>query len=137
MCVVAIIGVLSSLSVPKLAATVEKARVARAIGDLRAITIDLLSADSLPESLAGIGSGERLDPWGQPYKYLKFPKAKGGYAPPPAARKDRFLVPINSLFDLYSVGKDGASAAPLTAKFSQDDVIVGNDGGYIGLARNY
>jgi general secretion pathway protein G len=74
-----------------------------------------------------------LDPWGRPYQYLKFPDKKH----PPNARKDRFLVPINSAFDLYSLGKDGATAAPLTAAKSRDDVVVANDGGYIGLARNY
>jgi hypothetical protein len=33
------------------------------------------------------------------------------------------LHPINSDFDLYSKGKDGDSAAPLTASRSQDDII--------------
>lgn len=53
------------------------------------------------------------------------------------ARKDRFLVPINSDYDLYSTGKDGQSLAPLTAKGSSDDVIRANDGGFIGLASNF
>ena len=48
--------------------------------------------------------------------------------------KDRFLVPINSDFDLYSMGKDGKSQMPLTAKDSRDDIIRANDGAYIGLA---
>lgn len=138
--VMTIIGVLSSMSLPRLSDAIERARVARAIGDLRTITIDLLSADSLPPSLAGIGRDALLDPWGRPYQYLKFdaPKGKGkGSPPPPGARKDRFLVPINSMFDLYSLGKDGNSSPPLTAHGSRDDVIVANDGGYTGLARNY
>ena len=49
-------------------------------------------------------------------------------------RKDRFLVPINSDFDLYSMGKDRISQIPLTAKASRDDIIRANDGAYIGLA---
>ena len=53
------------------------------------------------------------------------------------ARKDRFLVPINSDFDLYSIGKDGQSAAPLTALHSHDDVIRASDGGFYGLAKNF
>lgn len=44
----------------------------------------------------------------------------GGGGPPcgsiGGARKDRFLVPINSDFDLYSMGKDGQSVGPLTAR---------------------
>ena len=143
MSVMAIIGVLSSLAVPRFSDAIERARVAKAIGDLRTITIELLSADSLPESLAGIGRATLLDPWGRPYQYLKFPGASGngngnGNGPPPqGARKDRFLVPINSMFDVYSLGKDGESAAPLTAARSRDDVIVANDGGFTGLARNF
>jgi general secretion pathway protein G len=49
-------------------------------------------------------------------------------------RKDRFLVPINSDFDLYSMGKDGESVPPLTAQKSRDDIIRANDGAYIGPA---
>ncbi|CAG0984510.1 Type II secretion system protein G [Anaerolineae bacterium] len=140
--VVAIIGVLASISVPRYSDALERARVAKAIGDLRTLTIDLLSADSLPASLADIGRDDLLDPWGRPYQYLRFGaspgKGKGqGTPPPPGARKDRFLVPINSMFDLYSLGKDGESAPPLTASRSRDDVVVANDGGFTGLARNY
>lgn len=134
--VMAIIGVLSSVAVPRYGAMVEKAKVTKAIGDLRTLAIDLHSLDSLPSSLSAIGRGTLLDPWGRPYQYLKFPGGKGK-APPQGARKDRFLVPINSEFDVYSLGKDGASAAPLTAKASRDDIIVANDGGYVGLASNY
>lgn len=63
----------------------------------------------------------------------------GGAAPVTQGemRKDRFLVPINTWFDLYSMGPDGKSAAPLTAAASRDDVIVANDGDFIGLASLY
>ena len=46
-------------------------------------------------------------------------------------------MPINSQWDLYSTGKDGGSFPPLTAKPSLDDIVVANDGGYVGLAKNY
>jgi general secretion pathway protein G len=52
-------------------------------------------------------------------------------------RKDRFLVPINSDYDLYSVGPDGMSASPLTAKISQDDIIRASDGLFIGRACDF
>ena len=52
-------------------------------------------------------------------------------------RKDRFLVPINSDFDLYSMGKDGKSSPPLTASASRDDIIRANDGAYVGPAEGY
>ena len=52
-------------------------------------------------------------------------------------RKDHQMHPINCDYDLYSVGKDGKSEAPLTAKVSQDDIIRANNGGYVGLVSNY
>ena len=52
-------------------------------------------------------------------------------------RKDRFLHPINSDYDLYSMGKDGESVEPLTAKKSHDDVIRANDGSFVGLAVEF
>ncbi len=133
--VVAIIGVLTALSVPRGRDLVERARVAKAIGDLRAIAQDLAGLTPLPTSLAAIGRGAMLDPWGNAYVYDLFPTGHPGA--PPGARKDRFLVPINSAFDLYSKGKDGRTVAPLTAAHSRDDVIMANDGGYFGLASRY
>jgi general secretion pathway protein G len=52
-------------------------------------------------------------------------------------RKDRNLVPINSDYDLYSMGPDGRSVSPLTAQASRDDIIRANDGGFVGKASDY
>jgi general secretion pathway protein G len=52
-------------------------------------------------------------------------------------RKDHFLHPINSDFDIYSMGRDGDTVAPLTANKSHDDIIRANDGGFYGLAANF
>ena len=46
-------------------------------------------------------------------------------------------MPLNSLYDLYSIGKDGKSVPPLTAKASWDDIIMANDGGFVGLAKDF
>jgi general secretion pathway protein G len=131
--VVTIIGALSAMALPKTRDMVERARVARAIGDIQAISVDLDAQDTLPDDLTFFGP-VRLDPWGNPYQYNKFPQ---GQNVPQGARRDRFLVPINSTYDLYSAGKDGDSSPPLTANSSKDDVIRANDGGYIGLASKY
>ena len=75
------------------------------------------------------------DPWGNPFQYLRINggnlKGKG------SLRKDKSLVPVNSDFDLYSMGKDGVSVPPFTAKQSHDDIVRANNGGYIGLAADY
>ena len=52
-------------------------------------------------------------------------------------RKDRFLVPLNKEYDLYSMGKDGKSQPPLTAKESYDDIVRANNGIYIGQASQF
>lgn len=130
--VIAIIGTLSALAVPRLHDAVERARVARAIGDIKAIQTSLDTRDSLPDDLSALGPVP-LDPWSRPYVYNKFEDKKV----PQGARRDRFLVPINSTYDLYSLGKDGKSSAPLSAKASQDDVLRANDGGFIGLGARY
>jgi general secretion pathway protein G len=52
-------------------------------------------------------------------------------------RKDHNLVPLNSAFDLYSMGKDGQSQPPLTAAASHDDIVRASDGNFIGMASRY
>ena len=137
--VVSILGTLAALVVPSVQQTIERAKVAKATGDIEAMQVELATfqadGDSLPATLAAIGRAAYPDPWGRPYQYLKLsPKGKGGVG---QARKDRFLVPLNSDYDLYSMGKDGATQAPLNAKVSHDDVIRANDGSFIGLAARY
>ena len=133
-----IIGALTAISIPKFSDMVEKARIAKAIGDIQAFEIDIESQDSLPDNLAAIGRGGVLDPWGNPYVYYKFPPPKGkGNAPPAGARKDRFLVPVNSTYDLYSMGADGKTALAFTAKAARDDIVRANDGGYVGPAAKF
>jgi general secretion pathway protein G len=149
----ALLGTLLALALPYYWGAVEKARVTRAIGEIyaldRAIQMFRNERGHLPETLAEVASPPPIDPWGHPYEYLRIDTS--GTAPSPSgpgkgggggnvtgqARKDRNLVPINADFDLYSVGRDGKSASPLTAKVSQDDVVRANSGGFIGLARDY
>lgn len=136
--VLVIVGIIASLAILRVQQIIELARVARAIGDIEALQDDLAgfesADDTLPTGLDGIGRGGMLDPWGNPYQYVRFDLSKGIAG---QARKDRFLVPLNSTYDLYSMGADGQSQKPLTAKVSQDDVLRANDGGFIGLASRF
>jgi general secretion pathway protein G len=115
-----------------------EARMAKAISDMRNIALvldDLSQDDALPNSLAVIGADRILDPWGNPYQYLRI---KGGELKGLGKmRKDKSLVPLNSDYDLYSMGPDGDSKPPLTAKASHDDVIRANNGAYFGAAQGY
>jgi general secretion pathway protein G len=134
---IAIILTIAAIAIPNLMAALNSAKVAKAVADIRAIGEDIqaydLSNNQYPNTLADIGYGSFNDPWGNPYQYLNFANAKGKGQ----MRKDRFLVPINTYFDLYSMGADGASVPPLTAKVSQDGIIWANDGDWIGLGSQY
>ncbi|MBA5875319.1 MAG: prepilin-type N-terminal cleavage/methylation domain-containing protein, partial [Nitrospira sp. CR1.2] len=74
MIAVAIVGALAGLAIPNYLGFLDKARVARAIAEVRYIerVIDSYEAayDALPNSLAQAGAGEMVDPWGNPYEYL-------------------------------------------------------------------
>ena len=162
--ILAIVGLLGALAITNYQHSVEKARVVRAIAEIEAIShvLDSLMKDDeaeLPETLAGIAAGSQKDPWGTPYQYLKIagagplggrwpgvalpavaaaPEGTGrepGGTSPAKPRKDRFLVPINTDYDLYSEGPDRESVPPLTAAKSRDDVVRANNGAYIGVAE--
>jgi len=135
--VLGLIGTLAAISIPMYVRAIEKARSTRAIGDIKNISLTLSAwqsqHDALPESLGEIGMGSLLDPWGHAYQYMKLEGVEGKGK----ARKDKNLVPLNSDYDLYSMGADGQSVGPLTAKASRDDIIRANNGGFIGLASDY
>lgn len=133
----ALIGILAAVAVPAYASYRERVRIAQAVMDLRVLDTTIqnhrLDRNALPEDLADIGWAGRLDPWGRPYQYNGFltPGDAG------RARKNRNLVPINTDFDLYSLGPDGVTAIPLTASASRDDIVRANDGRFVGVAAAY
>lgn len=89
----------------------------------------------LPDSLDEVISPPPVDQWGNPYQYLRI--AGGSIHGNGKLRKDRNLVPINSDYDLYSMGPDGQTASPLTASVSRDDIVRGRNGDFFGVATDY
>lgn len=134
---VAVAAILGAVGAATYHSSVEKARVAAAAADIMIIATVISRYNSEynipPPDLATLGLDDKIDPWGHPYVYLSFTGLTGKGK----MRKDRNLVPINSKYDLYSVGADGDSVPPLTARPSRDDVVLANDGNYIGLASGY
>lgn len=134
--VMTIIGMLAALAIPNFQRVVERARIVKAIGDIDAISASLFEYAKLngsyPTSLSELGISIPTDPWGNAYQYLRVEGASRGQL-----RKDRFLVPVNSDFDLYSMGPDGRSQAPFTAAHSRDDIVRANDGGFVGRAEDF
>jgi general secretion pathway protein G len=137
MMAVTVVGVLSGLGVVSYRNHIEQAKIVVAISDIRMVTIGIsqfvLDNRRLPADIAEAGYAGFRDPWGNSYVYLPFT----GPASLGKARKDRRLVPINSDYDLYSVGKDGQSRAPLAVPVSQDDIIRAGNGAFIGTAADF
>lgn len=52
-------------------------------------------------------------------------------------RKDRFGAPLNTDFDLYSMGKNRESADLLSTPKSYDDIVRASDGMFVGLASDF
>lgn len=133
--VLAVIGLLAAFAIPAFQGYVERTRVARTVSDIGSISLQLyrwqLNTRTFPATLAEAGLGGN-DPWGNPYAYTR---VEG--TPENQLRKDHNLHPINTDFDLYSMGADGDSRRPLTAQASRDDVVRANNGAFIGLAKNY
>lgn len=140
MIAVAIVGVLSAIATVRYLGYIEKVRVTRSILDIKVIQteIDGMRGEGapLPVNLAAVRL-QKNDPWGFPYRYLALRDARGNRINQAAARKDRFLVPLNDDYDLYSVGKNGLTAVSLASARSQDDVVRANDGAFIGPADRY
>jgi len=143
--VIGIIAALFGIGIPVYLNQLTRAKNTKAISDIYSISQQIeefnMTNGDYPENLAVIGRAKTTDPWGNPYAYLKMvmsggKKGKGGGAPG-EARKDRFLVPLNTDYDIYSKGKDGKSAPALTAQISWDDVVRANNGAFIGEARKY
>jgi general secretion pathway protein G len=136
--VMAIIATLSAIGLPLYRDMRENSRVARATADIQVMSAEIdgfkTAFGRYPSSLAEVDRGGFLDPWNNPYQYLNI---RDDSPPAGLMRKDHSLVPINSDYDLYSMGRDGQSVGPLTAAHSRDDIVRAGDGTYVGLASGY
>ncbi len=129
-------SLLAALAVPVYGEYAGRARVTRAIGDIGSISVRIETFrrendDRIPDSLDELNGTVPLDPWGNTYRYLNIGSGKGSF------RKDGNLNPLNTDFDLYSMGEDEDSKGPLSAKASRDDIMRANNGVFIGLGEDY
>lgn len=133
-----LIGILSTVAIKSSVRTSDTMRNQAAAAQILEMQASIdefaMRRGRLPTSLGEVGASDMRDPWGNAYRYLDF-----GSVPDitKAARRDRFLVPVNALYDLYSMGRDGETRRPLTAGVSLDDIIRGNDGAYVGPAAGF
>ena len=134
-----IASLLAALAVPGYNGFVDRGKNARAIGDIGSISVQIESFrlrnnDRIPVNLNELPGDIPLDPWGNPYNFLNIKVAGPGAG---GLRKDGKLNPLNTDFDLFSMGPDGDSKDPLSAKASRDDIVRANNGDFIGLGEDY
>jgi general secretion pathway protein G len=139
MIAVVIMALLVAVAVPSYKQFVVRAKNARAIGDIGSMSIEidkfrLKNNGQMPMALAELPMEIPLDPWGMPYQYLNIGAAGPGVG---GLRKDSFMNPLNSDYDLYSSGDDKESRDPLSNALSRDDIVRANNGAFIGLGENY
>lgn len=132
-------ALLVSVAVPAYDQFVDRAKISRSIGEIGWIAVEigkfqLRNNNALPADLAELGVDVPVDPWGRPYAYTNIAAAGSGFG---GFRKDKNLNPLNTDYDLYSLGADGASQGPLNAQASRDDIVRANNGAYIGLGEDY
>lgn len=139
--VLGIIATLAAIAIPSYISSRNKAKIAMAVSEIKLIEKAILEfrADTgqLPNSLNDITSLRQIsDPWDRPYQYLRI---DGGTTPGlnGIRRRDKNANPVNSDFDLYSLGRDGDTAAQFTGKAARDDIVRANNGRFYGLAEKH
>jgi general secretion pathway protein G len=130
---------LLSIAVPTYDSHVQRAKNAKARADIATLSVEierfrLRNLDRIPATLDQLGIEIPFDPWGESYRYVNIPDAGAGVG---NFRKDGKLNPLNTDFDLYSMGRDRKSSNPLSAAASRDDIVRANNGAFIGLGEDY
>ncbi|MEW6513710.1 MAG: type II secretion system protein GspG [Pseudomonadota bacterium] len=136
-----VIGTLAAIALPSYQNYWEKVRIAQAVSDIAGISANLkayqLDNRYFPPTLNTLSQYNPVpnDPWGRPYQYLAIdidPAPNKG-----AQRKDKNMNPLNSDFDLYSMGLDGQTQKPLTGAKARDDIVRADNGRFIGVAEDH
>ncbi len=135
MVVLAIIGSLAGIATPVFLDYKNKINSDKATEDIKALEAGIVKYfdenGRYPSSLTLTRMANMRDPWGNPYQYLWI---QGNPDPGVNAkvRKNMFNIPVNTDFDLYSMGPDGRTHASFTMVLSRDDIVRAYDGSYYG-----
>ncbi|WP_445371814.1 type IV pilin protein [Methylomonas sp. HW2-6] len=138
----AIVGILTAIAVPAYNGYIDRTRNSLAISEIMAIQTEIeryyTREFRYPDSLAALGTAlpnGGIDPWGNAYVYLNIVNGDPGVMGD--VRKDGALNPINTNYDLYSMGKNGVTKPRISQKDSVDDIIIARDGAFVGLAADF
>jgi|GEM_PF-428050 len=130
--VMGVVAALATMAIPVYDSYLKSVRNGRCVADLRtidkAVTAYILEKNSQPAQLSDIGAAaNQLDPWGRAYVYQNFAIDASN------ALEDEFGAQLNTDYDLYSMGRDGASDKTYSDSRSADDVARHNNGTFVGL----
>ena len=140
MLALAVAAILAAIAVPTLVSYRHSAKISATINEIKLIESAIIdyvfSNQEYPDSMVDIGKDQMTDPWGNPYRYVRIdgntdPGLNG------IRRRDKNANPVNSDYDLYSMGPDGLTSAQFTAQRARDDIVRANDGAYYGLAEDH
>ena len=146
-----IVLTLAGIAVPLFADYLHKAKVDRAVLDIRTMEKEIILFElekgrypgwspTMLETMQEIGRDYFKDPWGTPYQYRNLaqgPHTGGGK--PQFCRRDRSYNPLNYDFDLYSVGPDRQVPThnQITANKGADDIVRAANGRYVGVGSKF
>lgn len=128
--VVALIGILATLSIPAYTVFIDRAKNGRAKSEVRLLETEInayrFDTNSFPANLAAINRAGLLDPWGNAYVYS------------PTPVRERFGEPLNDDYDLCSMGRDGLTPADgLLIGSGADDLVRGRNGIFVGSGAEF
>ena len=136
MVVILLIGILTAIAMPYYGEWRNRVKTAQATSDIignEAVVETYFALNkTFPNSWADMPQARTVDPWGNPYVYYNI-DANGRAQ----ARKDHALNPLNTDYDMYSMGPDGLTQSQITQRDSVDDVIRASNGSYVGLASGF
>lgn len=132
--VVAILGILATMSIPAMKEYIRITKINACASDLRiidkAVTAYYIDRNVLPAHLSDVGLENQLDPWKRHYVYY----INSGAEFDPGALKDISGVEVlNRDYDLYSMGENGLSIQDPDVTKNADDIARANDGAFVGL----
>lgn len=134
--VIGIISILALIAYLGYKGYVYKAEIVSAVNEINILEKEIRGYEiefaDLPDSLNDIDQGGFLDPWQQPYVYLKHSIAANALD---LRRLGGSL--INDEFDLFSSGKDNLTNFDIQHADSLDDIIRAKNGGFRGMAKRY
>jgi general secretion pathway protein G len=137
--IVTIVGILASIAIMVAQDYFKKANNKAAGAQIAALESAIASYygdnASYPDDLSQVYGGNQRDPWNRPFQYLRIDGGDKNWHG--NCRRDRNLNPLNTDFDLYSMGADGKTAKQVNAKDSLDDIIRANNGSFIGLGAAF